>query len=185
VRANIPGFQVAGKTGTAQKVDRVTGGYSADKRLASFVGFAPAEDPRLVILVMIDEPQGQVYGGIVAAPVFANIAGQALRHLKVRPTVPAGREVLPPVPVPAAPTQPRLIVASSEELPWPAAEGEEGQMQMPDLLGMSYWQVLQIMERSGLNLKLNGSGQAVEQFPASGRPVQYGTEAWVRFAARS
>jgi cell division protein FtsI (penicillin-binding protein 3) len=50
---------------------------------------------------------------------------------------------------------------------------------------MSYRQVLQIMERSGLNLKLNGSGQAVEQFPASGRPVQYGTEAWVRFAARS
>jgi cell division protein FtsI (penicillin-binding protein 3) len=179
-RANIPGFRAGGKTGTAQKVDRVTGGYSADKRLASFVGFAPAEDPRLVILVMIDEPQGQVFGGLVAAPVFASIAGQALRHLQVRPTLPIDQEVLPPAPVVAEGGGQTFAGG----MPQPG-EGAEVQAQMPDLLGMSYRQVLQTMERTGLNLKLNGSGRVVEQFPASGRPIPYGTEAWVRFAVRS
>ena len=81
--AAVPGYRVAGKTGTAQKVDPVTGGYSADKRVASFVGFAPADNPRLVVMVVIDEPQTHVYGGLVAAPVFSRLTGQALRYLGV------------------------------------------------------------------------------------------------------
>lgn len=84
-RAAVPGYRVAGKTGTAQKVDPETGTYSPTKFVASFVGFVPAEDPQLAILVMIDEPQGPAWGGVVAAPVFRQVAEQALRYLHVAP----------------------------------------------------------------------------------------------------
>ena len=84
-RAAIPGYRVAGKTGTAQKVDPQTGTYSSTKLVGSFVGFVPAEDPRLTMLVMIDEPQGPAWGGVVAAPVFRRVAEQVLRYLNVAP----------------------------------------------------------------------------------------------------
>jgi cell division protein FtsI (penicillin-binding protein 3) len=80
-RARIVGWRVAGKTGTAHKLE--SGSYAADKYLSSFVGFAPASAPRLVIAVMIDEPAGQYYGGAVAAPVFAQVMQGALRLLEV------------------------------------------------------------------------------------------------------
>jgi cell division protein FtsI (penicillin-binding protein 3) len=80
-RARIIGWRVAGKTGTAHKLEN--GGYAADKYLSSFVGFAPASAPRLVVAVMIDEPAGQYYGGAVAAPVFAQVMQGALRMLNV------------------------------------------------------------------------------------------------------
>jgi cell division protein FtsI (penicillin-binding protein 3) len=80
-RARIVGWRVAGKTGTAHKLDN--GGYAADKYLSSFVGFAPASAPRLVLAVMLDEPAGQYYGGAVAAPVFAQVMQGALRMLEV------------------------------------------------------------------------------------------------------
>lgn len=78
-------YTVAGKTGTAQKVDPQTKTYSRTKFIGSFVGFVPAEDPQLAILVVIDEPEGKGYGGEVAAPVFRKVAGKALRHLQVMP----------------------------------------------------------------------------------------------------
>ena len=84
-RAAVPGYRVAGKTGTAQKVDPETGTYSSTKCVGSFVGFVPAEDPQLAILVVIDEPQGPAWGGVVAAPVFRQVAEQALRYLSVAP----------------------------------------------------------------------------------------------------
>ncbi len=84
-RAAIPGYRVAGKTGTAQKVDPETETYSSTKFVGSFVGFVPAEDPRLAILVMIDEPEAPAWGGVVAAPVFREVAEQALRYLSVAP----------------------------------------------------------------------------------------------------
>ncbi len=81
-RARVMGWRVAGKTGTAHKLEN--GGYAAHKYIASFVGFAPASDPRLVIAVMIDEPSaGQYYGGAVAAPVFAQVMQGALRLMAV------------------------------------------------------------------------------------------------------
>jgi cell division protein FtsI (penicillin-binding protein 3) len=81
-RARIMGWRVAGKTGTAHKLEH--GGYAADKYLSSFVGFAPASAPRVVLAVMIDEPSdGQYYGGVVAAPVFAQVMQGALRMLGV------------------------------------------------------------------------------------------------------
>ncbi|HLB14273.1 MAG TPA: penicillin-binding protein 2 [Burkholderiales bacterium] len=86
-RARIMGYRVAGKTGTAHK--QANGAYVADKYRASFVGFAPASRPRLVIAVMLDEPSaGQHYGGVVAAPVFANVMAGALRILGVAPDGP-------------------------------------------------------------------------------------------------
>jgi cell division protein FtsI/penicillin-binding protein 2 len=86
--AAVPGYLVAGKTGTAAKPDS-TGGYSDTNYVASFVGIVPASAPRLVILVSIDEPQGQIFGGLVAAPAFRDIARFALQYLDVPPDDPA------------------------------------------------------------------------------------------------
>jgi cell division protein FtsI/penicillin-binding protein 2 len=81
--AKIPGYILAGKTGTAQKP--VNGGYSDSKYFASFIGFAPARKPRLLVAVMVDEPNGSIYGGVVAAPAFQKIASFALPYLKIPP----------------------------------------------------------------------------------------------------
>lgn len=79
----VPGYELAGKTGTAEKV--VDGEYSKSKYVASFVGFAPAEDPQLLVAVMVDEPKGAYYGGTVAAPAFGKIASFALPYLGISP----------------------------------------------------------------------------------------------------
>ena len=95
-RAQIPGYRVGGKTGTAHKQEN--GGYAANKYIASFVGFAPVSNPRLVIAVMIDEPSvGDYYGGLVAAPVFAEVMAGSLRVLGVPPDAP-----MTPIELPAA-----------------------------------------------------------------------------------
>ena len=86
--AGVRGYQVAGKTGTAQKPDHERGGYSADRYVASFVGFVPASSPRLVILVSVDEPRGSIWGGVVAAPAFQQIASFGLQYLEVPPDAP-------------------------------------------------------------------------------------------------
>lgn len=214
-KARVPGFRVAGKTGTAQKVDPVTRGYSADKRIASFVGFVPVEDPRLVIMVMIDEPRGQVYGGLVAAPVFAKIATQSLHYLKVKPSeplqpgdsLPSTEEILAllkkekeeeakAMAAEAKKTEAKKAdtkvaakgqedAAESDPGTTPeAAEGEVSSVpagpQMPDFKGMSYRQVLDVMQASGLNISLRGHGRVVEQSPPAGEPVRYGAPVWVR-----
>ncbi|MGH3022935.1 MAG: peptidoglycan D,D-transpeptidase FtsI family protein [Gaiellaceae bacterium] len=85
--ASIPGYRVAGKTGTAAKPDP-TGGYSTSRYVASFVGFVPASKPRLVVLVTVDEPKGAIWGGTVAAPAFAEIAQFGLQYLEVPPDAP-------------------------------------------------------------------------------------------------
>lgn len=81
--AAIPGFDVAGKTGTAQKLDPDTKAYSQTAYISSFIGFVPADDPKLVILVMVDEPQGTYWGGEVAAPAFKEIGQQVLRYMNI------------------------------------------------------------------------------------------------------
>ncbi len=86
-KAALPDYPVAGKTGTAQKIDRRTGTYSSTKVVASFVGYVPAENPRLTILVVIDEPGGIAWGGTVAAPVFREVAQEALSYLEIPPVV--------------------------------------------------------------------------------------------------
>ena len=82
-KAAIPGFRAAGKTGTAQKVDPRTGAYSSALSIGSFVGFVPADAPRLAMIVVIDEPQGEAWGGVVAAPVFRRVGEQVLTYMGV------------------------------------------------------------------------------------------------------
>ena len=94
LKANTVGYRVAGKTGTAHKQENH--GYAANRYISSFVGFAPASAPRLVIAVMVDEPNaGQYYGGAVAAPVFSSVMGGALRMLSVPPDAPTNNTLLP------------------------------------------------------------------------------------------
>jgi cell division protein FtsI (penicillin-binding protein 3) len=82
--AQVPGYRLAGKTGTAEKPDEF-GGYSKSKYVASFIGYAPARNPRLLVAVMVDEPQGAIYGGVVAAPAFEKIVSFALPYLGIPP----------------------------------------------------------------------------------------------------
>jgi cell division protein FtsI (penicillin-binding protein 3) len=86
-RAQVMGYRVAGKTGTAHKLEGH--GYAEDRYVSSFVGMAPASSPRLLIAVMLDEPGGSdYYGGVVAAPVFSAVMSEALRMLSIRPDAP-------------------------------------------------------------------------------------------------
>jgi cell division protein FtsI (penicillin-binding protein 3) len=169
--AAVPGYKVAGKTGTAQKVDPVTGTYAINRYVASFVGFVPANDPRLVILVVLDEPKGQDYGGLTAAPVFSRVASQSLRYLKILPTEEVNRSAMARVEAAnAMPEIPEVIFASDDQ----------NALRMPDFAGMSYRQVLRSMENMQLNIRLEGSGRVVAQSPKAGQPIRFGSETWVR-----
>jgi cell division protein FtsI (penicillin-binding protein 3) len=84
--AAIDGYTLAGKTGTANKIDPETGQYSDTAYIASFVGFAPARDPKLLVTVTVDEPKGGIYGGEIAAPAFQRIAQFALPYLGIPPS---------------------------------------------------------------------------------------------------
>src|SRR5262245_49949331 len=101
--AAMPGYQVAGKTGTAQKPDS-HGGYATGRYVASFVGIVPASRPRLVVLVTVDEPRGAIWGGVVAAPAFQQIARFDLQYLEVPPDAPTGS---PAAPFPTHPSRSR------------------------------------------------------------------------------
>jgi cell division protein FtsI (penicillin-binding protein 3) len=180
--ARVPGFRVAGKTGTAQKVDAVTGGYSADKRVGSFVGFLPAEAPRLVMLVTIDEPKKGIYGGLTAAPVFSRIAAQAMQYMKVTPNeeIPAG-ETLPSLEQIFVDAMTPAKTSAQTVTMYEASGGP----QMPDFFGLSYRQVLELMEEQQLNVSFRGRGRVVEQSPGPGVPIPYGAPVWVRMTPPS
>jgi cell division protein FtsI/penicillin-binding protein 2 len=90
--ARIPGYTVAGKTGTAQKVDPETGLYG-DEYVTSFIGFAPAENPQYLALITVDEPQTEIWGEVVAAPAFRKVMGFTLGHFNVAPDRRAEGEV--------------------------------------------------------------------------------------------
>ncbi|MEI6205512.1 MAG: penicillin-binding protein [Desulfuromonadales bacterium] len=175
-KAAVDGFRVAGKTGTAQKVDPVTRLYSPTKRIGSFVGFAPADKPKLVIAVIIDEPQGVKYGGVVAAPAFREIAKNTLAYLKIQPNKPVNNT-------------PKTIqaTASATAVPESLKEGNafdtppEGGV-MPDFRGMSMRRVLQIMEKRTINIRLIGSGRASQQNPPPGQNIGGADEVWVKFS---
>lgn len=157
--AGVEGFEVAGKTGTAQKADLAHGGYSSRKRVASFIGFVPADDPRLVMLVIVDEPEGSVYGGVVAAPAFRNIARGALRRLAIVPDKPE------PLPIPAAieGTLVRVERKSASE-----AVRREGGLEVPDFVGLSLREAIEKARTLKLKVEMRGSGYVVKQTPAPG-----------------
>jgi cell division protein FtsI (penicillin-binding protein 3) len=171
-QARIKGFLVGGKTGTAQKVEPGSGRYSPTKRTASFIGFLPLNDPKLLILVVIDEPRGQVYGGVVAAPAFNQIAVKTAYYLGIPPTETAVLAAARP-PVASAPG--RVTPVSTA----PAA----GVMVMPDLTGLSMGRVVDIMGGYSVKLSLAGSGVARTQSPAPGSVLVPGTECSVTFTA--
>ena len=103
----VPGFKVAGKTGTAQIPDLVKGGYESQWTIASFVGAVPAEDPQFVILVKIDRPQDEPWGSLIAKPAFSIIAQELTRYRKLRPTEPIRTPTATPVPRATPTPQPR------------------------------------------------------------------------------
>ncbi|MCD6525515.1 MAG: transpeptidase family protein [Desulfuromonas sp.] len=173
-RARVPGFEVGGKTGTAQKVDPVTGTYSVDKRVSSFVGFAPARDPKLVVLVTLDEPQGKAYGGLLAAPVFSRIVEQSLRYLRIPASQGDNRiaqQIIESMPT-EVPHVPVLLAERVAQL--------QGAEVMPDCRGLTSRQVLELMEQSGLNMMIKGAGRVVDQFPAPGRAIDTQSVIWVQ-----
>lgn len=198
--AAIEGYLVAGKTGTAQKADYVRGGYTKDQWLASFVGFAPAEDPRLVISVVIDEPLIAYYGGVVAGPVFRRIGAAVLHHLGV--PADSGRRVLA-----AKMDGIRRRAERDQESAARAAEQEaaelgfvhgevlvadeaasaaaakerggralgESEARVPDLMGKTARASVMAIFGAGLVGSLEGSGRVVGQDPPPGMVVPTGT----------
>ena len=179
-KAALEGYRVAGKTGTAQKVDQVTHAYSPSKRIGSFVGFVPSDKPKLTIVVIIDEPQGIKYGGIVAAPAFRGIAQNSLAYLKIQPNQPTVASAKAAAAKAAAVTPARLLEDEDtldNDDQESAALGEA----MPNFKGMSIRRVLQVMEKRGINIRLIGSGRAVEQSPSPGQRIRGTGEVWIKF----
>jgi len=164
-QARIDGISVAGKTGTAQKVEH--GRYSPRDRMSSFVGFVPADAPRFVILVVIDSPRTATYGGIVAAPVFRQIAEYGLDRLGLR--VAAGPAVVPE----AQELKPQLVS-------WSAAAVDRG---MPSFIGLSMREALVQAARAGWEVQVYGSGFVVAQDPPPGAQTAKGRKLELRFGS--
>jgi cell division protein FtsI (penicillin-binding protein 3) len=173
-RAHMDDYRVAGKTGTAQKPDPLAGGYS-ERRIASFVGLVPAENPRLVVLVVIDEPKTDVYGGLVAAPAFKEIAAAALPALGVPPSrgpslvrrmpePPKTLPMTPPVQVKGESTPGETL---TERLP-------PGAVAVPDVQGRVGREAVARLLSLALEPRLLGSGRVVAQSPAPGARVAKG-----------
>lgn len=174
-------YPVAGKTGTAQKVDSRTGKYAVGKYYASFVGFAPADAPRIAVFVGIDEPKGQYYGGQVAAPVFKNIVEQTLRYLKVPATLIATKQVEDNI-LPSAEGMAELphVVAENAQTKQ-VLKHDDGYWRLPDLRGLTMRGVLAASGDAGIEWKFVGSGIAVRQLPDAGSLVRAGEKCVVEF----
>ena len=196
-KAQIEGYTAAGKTGTAQKIDPKTHTYSATKYIGSFVGFAPVNDPAVVIIVVIDEPQGAYHGGDVAAPVFREIAEQILPDLSVTPDVetktapqliaedrnPSPQEVQDEEQRAASlPTIAKNFSSSRDVVFTPATK--RGAL-MPDLRGQSVRDVFRMCSQLGLNLEAKGEGKAIRQYPSAGAELSSGQTVRVEFARRN
>jgi cell division protein FtsI (penicillin-binding protein 3) len=172
--AQVADFTVAGKTGTAQMINPATGTYYPDRLVASFVGFVPADDPKLVILVVLyDVPHGH-FGGLVAAPVFSLIASDALRRLDVAPNSPslATASLLPFGDDLAAADsgQNRARAANAAAgAPEQLADGAEETIgRTPDFRGLSLRAALALARARKLALEVNGSGYVIRQEPEAG-----------------
>jgi membrane peptidoglycan carboxypeptidase len=166
--ARVDGYQVAGKTGTAQKNSDnhyIEGAYTG-----SFVGFVPSRRPALAILVVIDQPRnGPYYGGVVAAPVFQRIATAALRHLAIPRTI----NPIAPVIISADAT---LLARPGGAVPAVRAVSytDAGQLVMPAVVGLGARDAMRILTRAGLSVRLSGDGGVVAQSPEAGTPIETG-----------
>jgi len=164
-KAALQHYEVAGKTGTAQKVDSLVGGYYEDRFISSFMGYVPSNQPRLVILVVIDEPQGIPYGGTVAGPVFKNVAERSLQYLTVPPT--------------------RTTIMAETSATRPEGQPLKRSLQkavhrgnpsgrMPDLRGLSMRAALNRIRALQLPVAVSGTGRVVDQRPGPGTTVEKG-----------
>jgi cell division protein FtsI (penicillin-binding protein 3) len=174
-RARLDGWRAGGKTGTAQKADSVSGGYSADRHFSSFVGFAPLGAPRIAIGVFIDEPKGEIYGGEVAAPAFKQIAEYALKMLGVPPTGPVAAAAVPAIdPQPEAVVEEEAVLPAVELASRVSATGASA-VAVPPLAGLPARTAIRLLEAQGLLADVNGSGRVKEQSPTAGRMVDRGS----------
>lgn len=179
-------YPVAGKTGTAQKVVEGTGRYAVGRYFASFVGFAPAESPRVAIFVGVDEPKGPYFGGVVAAPAFKEIAEATLQYLGVpahgAPMLvtnegPRGASGAPAMQV-SVPTVASLPIDRD-----PIFDRVDGkQVRVPRLVGLPLRQVVRAVGAAGIPLQIAGTGIAVAQEPAAGTVISPATTVAVRCA---
>lgn len=149
--AYIPGYRIAGKTGTAQKV--VDGSYSKDKYVVSFIGYAPVEDPKIVLYIIVDEPQVELAGGgSVAAPIFKKIMEQSLRHLGITPDLP---EI--------------LGAAQAEGGSGKGAKPADITVSVPDVTGMTVTQAKSELGRRSFDAQVVGKGgKVLQQLPKTG-----------------
>jgi cell division protein FtsI (penicillin-binding protein 3) len=190
-QAQVPGYTVAGKTGTAQKV--VNGQYSRSEYNASFVGFIPSRNPAFVIVVVVDSPHGRnaYYGGTVAAPIFQRIADAALRHQGIPPSINPEPPVLvarrdDPGERPTSGSvdivrgRPLVSQGRSSELPaivTLAGVAAGSAALFPDLRGLGARDALRMLARMGLAARVVGAGVVVDQAPAAGSPIERGSVA--------
>jgi cell division protein FtsI/penicillin-binding protein 2 len=200
--SQLDGYRAAGKTGTAQKIDE-SGRYAPNKYVASFVGYAPASNPSLALIVVVDEPTGAYYGAQVAAPVFKSIAEQILRYQSVVPDVPAySPQYTDSVPFPSGggprdsagegtpecaaclPPPGPVLVPVSFSAAGTTGRSQPGALIMPDFAGKSLRQVAEESLRLGLRLRSFGSGGAIRQSPAPGSSVRSGARIQVEFSTR-
>jgi membrane peptidoglycan carboxypeptidase len=172
--AKIPGYTIAGKTGTANKLQN--GHYSSDT-YASFVGFIPSNDPKVTILVVLDSPHGNNghFGGPVSAPIFRRIAEETMRYFGVPRTI----DPEPPVlvarsesPAPADAGHEQRTTFDQQETANPLVEDEPGTV--PDVRGLSLRRANQKLAQFQLKAIAEGDGLVVAQDPAPGTPAQPG-----------
>lgn len=163
--AKIPGYTIAGKTGTANKLMR--GRYTSDT-YASFVGFIPSNDPVVAVLVVVDSPKGMNghFGGPVSGPIFKRIAEETLRYLKVPPSI------NPDAPVLMAKSEPESTMPAGLPMTGPAPTLETDEPgTVPDVRGMSARNALRKLSRFGVAAHMVGDGFVLEQHPLPGTPV--------------
>jgi cell division protein FtsI (penicillin-binding protein 3) len=175
--AQIPGYSIAGKTGTAAKL--VNGRYSTSEYNASFVGFVPSRKPAFSIVVVIDSPHGRngYYGGLVSAPVFKRIASAALQQHGIPPTTGPDQPLLV---VRREQTPERTVAGPGERPAIVPVSGEPGLGSVfPDLTGLSARDALQTLTKLGLSVRLHGDGVVIAQQPEAGTAVTLDSSAAV------
>ncbi|MBS2018936.1 MAG: transpeptidase family protein [Deltaproteobacteria bacterium] len=196
VEAAMDGFRVAGKTATAQKVDPATGKYSEDKYTASFVGFVPADKPRLVIAVVLDEPMIGRYGGDLAGPVFRRVAEASLRYLGVPPAHNAPKiknvnrtEDLADQTLAAMQKANAKPEGGGDAKPAPASTvagpPPPSTVKVPDATGLGAREAVRAMTGAGLVPLIEGTGRLVKQVPAAGTPAAKGSSVRLVFEPAS
>ncbi len=160
--ARIPGYPVAGKTGTAQKFDLETKKFSKERSVVSFVGIVPSDKPEMVIAVVLDEPRGKASGGKLAAPVFREIASRCLHYRQVPGRAPVLKEQDVPMQLCSA-------VSVREQEKQGAVMGESGTgkeaLRMPELRGLPLRSAMRALEGLPVKVSLEGSGRVTSQEP--------------------